>query len=231
MQELSDNDLLSAYIDGELESSAREELQQRLNSELELRRQYKALLKANELFCESVDEIDQDHLPKELVSLLETPKESSDIGVWSPWSKALAAAVFIFAIVPMSYVYLHNQGNTLEQQLQTVLSTLQSGEVIEYQDQNAKFYVNFSFVNHAGELCRELNYHNDLYSKQAVRCYRNNTWQVEAEVDSPWMLQDQAYMPANVESNMAIENYIEQNIASDILTIDEEQKELQRVNQ
>jgi hypothetical protein len=30
---------------------------------------------------------------------------------------------------------------------------------------------------------------------------------------------------------MAIENYIEQNIASDILTIDEEQKELQRVNQ
>jgi hypothetical protein len=231
MQELSDNDLLSAYIDGELELSAREELQQRLNSELELRRQYKALVKANEHFCESVDEIDHEYLPKELVSLLESPKDSSDIGVWSPWSKALAAAVFIFAIVPISYVYLNNLGNTLEQQLQTVLSTQQSGELIEDQEQNTKFYINFSFVNHAGELCRELNYHNDQHSKQAVRCYRNNSWQVEAEVDAPWMLQDQAYMPANAESNTAIENYIEQNIASDILTIDEEQKELQRVNQ
>jgi hypothetical protein len=146
MQELSDNDLLSAYIDGELELSAREELQQRLNSELELRRQYKALVKANEHFCESVDEIDHEYLPKELVSLLESPKDSSDIGVWSPWSKALAAAVFIFAIVPISYVYLNNLGNTLEQQLQTVLSTQQSGELIEDQEQNTKFYINFSFV-------------------------------------------------------------------------------------
>ncbi|MBT8449848.1 MAG: hypothetical protein KJO69_09170, partial [Gammaproteobacteria bacterium] len=123
MQNLSDNELLNAYIDGELTLSDRDQCLQRLNTELGFRRQYKALLEANEHYCRSVDEIDGRDYSEEIINLLQPEHEAhNSSGLWSR-SNFLVAAVLLMVILPMSFFYLNTQRSTFDQQLHAVLTT------------------------------------------------------------------------------------------------------------
>lgn len=203
-----DQDLLSQYIDGELDSQDTLLIKQRLLAEPELNEHYQKLKQLNGAIENAFSDIAEDPIPDGLADLLsisddvdnvaeskQTTAENNvhPIGLSDEtsilekkksnlWYLPLAASI-LFAVVLGNYLIGNNPANTPEHgawaMAQNALETTESMESLTF-DANVQFVAVQSFEHRDGRLCREYYMRTGDNNERGIACRDTGTWIKEA---------------------------------------------------
>ncbi len=240
-----DQQLLSAYLDGELSADKLSEVQNRLLIEPELQHHLNKLKKNDTAIKNTFDEITKDPVPESIQALLRpesrkvSSASSSKIGrilqnnhAFRYWPSAIAASFIVVINIFISQHY-GNSDSLLEidaaqpsEQLAHILSKNPSGSIITIDEH--KVHTELSFLRADDTFCRQYAVYNSDAGLRAVSCYEKSTW--INKVVSKANLKNSGtdtYQPASAEESKIIDDYIEANMQGVPLTQAEEKAELQ----
>lgn len=245
----NDMALLSAYIDGELSSADAAAVQARLEKDAKFSGLLNSLTKTEECLQRAVHEIDAFPLPESLVKLLsQAPKQTVahkgffeliaefiDSISRSAVYRAVPAAAVIAVITgvflldnravgpnPSAPAVAANAPIDL-----TPLHQLTAGEKASINGGTLTEIL--SFTRHDGTLCKH--YAMDAGSPfEAVACLSAGTWTNVAVGEASNAPSTSGYRMASGDSLPEIDAYIEANIASGALTVEEERSLMKELN-
>jgi hypothetical protein len=241
----SDDELLSAYIDGVLPAPQREALARRLQREPGLASQLERLEQANRAVHAAYATAADEPLPQSVLDLLDGTEQAMrptadvvDLGARRPvppprsfpWPAALAASVTLALGIALGYqlssgvadpeLALLARAGVVEPgtSLHAVLETGASGSI---HDLNAELRAMpiLSFPAQNGEFCRQVELGSNAASAEALACRRAGTWQLEAMgflPDRPFSGNLGGFRPAGAGSN-AIDAVVDERIVGDPL--------------
>ena len=228
----TDYELISAYLDDELDPQGRAKVEEKLMNDNEFAQVFATFDQQNAHIKQTFAAIDDKPVPDALQALL-TPEEPSaevqsnvvrpQVSAWKRWMP-LAASVAIAAVI--SPIIFQQQGDgkmTLAQALETV----QSGEILPL-DGDEKLYFSMSFENNQGDWCREYFLASGTAEKHIVACQEASSWRTMIEVDAPFP-DPNVYSPASGGSE-AVDAWLDDNMASDSLSKEQEAARLKRLN-
>ena len=201
---ISDDDLilLSAYIDGELDSCPAGELRQRLLQEQDLRAALDEMVSNDDMLKDYSSQINEHPVPVEIQSLI----ESRDVRRFMhPRVTALAASILLLAFGGIFLTLDRGSESTL-----AVLDRIMSGERVE--TPTGFVEVVASFHHQDGRICREFL----TATEQAIACRDRDVWRVELAIPSSQPGKD-TYQPAGTENLAVIDKYIARNIDGTVL--------------
>ena len=199
---VSDDDLnlLSAYIDGELDAGTAGEVRERLLRERDLRAALDQLRSTDEMLKDYSAQINGQPVPVAIQTLIESRDESR-----FPQVAALAASILVLAV---GGIFLSLDRRT-ESDL-AVLDEIESGQRI--QTPTGFVEVVASFHHQDGRVCREFS----TATERAIACRGSDGWHVELAIPSIEPGKE-TYQPAGTADLEIIDEYITRNIVGTVL--------------
>lgn len=199
----SDDELLSAYIDGELPAAESEQLTERLAKEPALVRRLEALRSADERTRDLYAALDRAPMPQSVLDLLNAPEggtadaPAADKVIRFPARPltrffelpvAIAASVALLAGLLLADVFREVPGagaGTLTAgavpsgtALNDLLETGQGGRTVELAD-GVSGRVHLTFEDGAGDWCRQVSVGGAALIVHGVACRRGGDWRME----------------------------------------------------
>lgn len=240
-----DLELLSAYLDEELDPAETRALQQRLAQEPALQAQLDELKANDAALMDTFDAINQDPLPEGLANLLkeapvEEPGDSGNKRVVAlkprrqtklNWPAALAASITLALGFMIGQQYESNQRSTpsplLTQGLQPakpltqVLDHTHSG--VEVMVDNISVLPELSFVRRDNTFCRQYRLRVGERGVRSIACLEQGQWSNVLSVQANTAKEDNPdYQAAAVGGDVLIHDYIRQYMQGIPLTTEQE---------
>jgi negative regulator of sigma E activity len=240
------DELLSAYLDGELSGDDLKRVEQALTTDTAAKKRFAQLRRSDEMVNTVAASIDDEPLPDAIAQLLGPSKEAGDdknVVAFTPkerrpsvnrWALPLAASIALAigfgggaALGPFSNganapleMAMITPGNPLF----AVLEKNASGKAIAL-DEKQKAEVRLTFQDADSKFCREFLVGNQLNATSAVACREGqNQWQVRIAAESqPFSNDDGGYSTASSEGEI-FGAAVDQMMASEPLDGDSEQK-------
>ena len=208
-RDLRDDELLSAYLDGELPPDDLARLENRLANEPELARRLERLLQADGAVRRAYQSVADEPLPSALLELLADDKAGVDPGVvrldrvarrrqrrpalWARYTvpRAIAAGIVVAVGVALGVAIGLRDGDLGTEQLTVaslitpdsefyeVLETMPSGTVAELSN-GRRVAPRLSFRAASGGYCREIGVGDENGGSAAVACRGAGGWRLEA---------------------------------------------------
>jgi hypothetical protein len=207
-------EMLSRYLDGELEDSTRQELESLLEQDSELRDQMDKLVAADAIMYQAINDLAADDVPAHITALVqESSKETSLEDQPRPhetrWPMALAASTLVLVSFlggqRMPLTSDVDAGATLNTALETSASmpegwiSLQNG---------AQIRPTLSFASSSGNWCREYLMRKPDGQWQGVACRLDGNWQIGLLIATEaQQATGDAYLPAGEKSNAVFSAY------------------------
>lgn len=195
-----DDELLGAYMDGELPADEAAALEQRLAEDTELQARLDGLLATNKATRQLFAEIDAQPMPEAVLNMLQQNPAKADNVVAIPkldiariWNLPVALAASVALVVGFLMFDMARQASApitsmqvisansidFESALHHMLEEKGSGQVIDLGfDETGEAVL--SFVDASGRYCRQLRVAGAESAAHAVVCRGNSAWQVEA---------------------------------------------------
>lgn len=217
MEDLAEKDieLLSAYLDGELDAAQTKALKERMLAEPHLRRELEAMQSADEMLSAFAGQIDDRPLPEALDRIIGESEGTQGGHVQQQAYGFFAAAAAVFLLVGGFFI-------TQEQPEDFAwLDDLPSGKRLETENGYVEVIATFRQVD--GSICREV----ISPTNQAVLCRSESEvregadWQIMLDVarsDVP----AGSFQPAG--ANQAIDAYVSEHIDGAVLSAEEERQ-------
>lgn len=233
MNERSDKDeqseiLIGAYLDGEMPEHERSAFEQAMEKDGALRARLELRKLEFDQLKSALRQIDTQEMPQGVLGML----KGDDNLVAFPTKRTspvlpLAASLAFVGILTL-FVFNSVRPGASAFALETALDTALSGERVTLSsDKNGELLVNFSFVDGQGRFCREYLFIDTDQTLQRVACKGEHSWQtqIEAKVTPE---SSSAYRPVSSSLSIEVDAYLDQHMASEILT---EQVELEAISQ
>lgn len=241
IKDLPIEQLLSRYIDGELTEQEKYDVQKMLENDSETREKYEELMVVNTAIIRAVDEINEHPLPESVTHLLNQSEPSrkwmdiiSDyLQTLTAFKPAVAVALTIAVIAPLLINIYNIEPEPIfvtgdikpGTKLGKLLDTSISGETFKSGD--TELVSLYSFRTVSNEICRELTGKRKQTSERAVACNSGNShWEIILTTSIPLVAENKNFITASGENSNLINDFIDQNISGEILTLAEEQKEI-----
>lgn len=231
-----DNELLSRYLDGELDSEQSLTLKRRLLAEPELRAHLDRLQRVTTRLQTAFNQAGMDSVPQDTRELLEENTVSHP--AWAHGSKhrpllsyAVAATIAVAAGVVMVPKWgaespLNPQSTHMydAQLSQTLESTPSLSDGWAQLDDGRAVRPILSFQTRSGTWCREFLVQHDSSAERGIGCRSNGEWSIEvlAATDVPGSAND--YRPAGSDAQATVSQYIAEQAAGIALGKEEEAK-------
>jgi hypothetical protein len=225
---MTDNDyeLLSRYIDGELDDALLQRLQRRLAAEPELRATLDELNTVQTRLQESFSAVDA--APEHIVNML---KPARDNVVAFPgrksrpaWHYAIAASLVAAAGLVLAPQWQDNSpaGTTFATVLESSPSSAQGWHALEDGRQLRPI---LSFQDTSGNWCREYLAGSATLAaaERGVACRHGSTWTIQVSVAADVPGSDAEFRPAGAADADAVAEYLADHAAGIALSRDEEQ--------
>jgi len=228
MVKQEDFDLLSQYVDGELDTQSELQVKQRLLADPEFNQQFQLLKGLNSSVQSALPDYVNEPVSDELASLLDiqsTP-QSSFVSSFS-WKACFPYAASIAVAFVMGVYFLkHNMHDDAGLLLQdTVLSSLPSNQA--WTDKSGvKVMVVQSYLSQGQQLCREYYARDSEYNEHGISCQEGQKW-VKRAFELQYHQARTDYVPATEAQRGGVEAFI-LNETLNALSEEEEQKLLQQ---
>ena len=228
------DEILSAYLDGELSDAQRIELDAAVISDLDLKRRLEKLSAVDEYFHQAMDSLAGDDMPDAVLSLLEGPVQTrfQKSGLAPRWIYPLAACFLMIAATGIGYNFGEARSSnqidlfaskiTASSPLYPILETTPSARQISVDKAgNTKMEILLSFASFEGQYCRQFNLEQSGTAFDALACRDETTWHVIAMgLARP---QDaNIYRTASTQSSPAVEAAVDALIEADAFSPDQE---------
>lgn len=196
MNTRSDDELLSAYIDGELADDETERLTARLAAEPGLAGRLEALRSSDEATRRLYEQLDERPLPDAVLELLEEPENDAADNVvpmplqaerrWFAPPVALAASVALVAgVLAGNYFFggpgpapLYAGAVNADGDLHRLLESEISARPVEL-DESGTGRVLLTFESTEGTYCRQFRLDREAESVQGLACRRGDAWHLD----------------------------------------------------
>ncbi|MFT4764074.1 MAG: hypothetical protein ACI9OH_001167 [Oleispira sp.] len=189
---MTDLEKLSAYLDNELNTSERTQLDERLAQDMQLQQALAKLEQSNVIARNYFSELDNKPMPLNLEAMILNAKPSNveaeqktaqifsfpsvKVATWSFASAAsILFAIGIWMLMPPAESNVNVNVNVY---LLTVLNTEPSGSVTTINSE-LKVEVIASYKNQQGIVCRALIEHSPQSSNPAFACLKQGQWQID----------------------------------------------------
>lgn len=216
-----DIQLLSLYIDGELDAVAIDRLETRLEREPQLRAQLDTLQKNDALLCQLYKSGPATRIPAKATVAL----SSTDNVVVFPARRKARLPFAIAATVVMGIAAVLVQQNLMtgagrapgmDQRLADALETLPSrADGWDTLADGSQLRAVLTFPAADGRWCREFMLANDEKHWRGVACRDNDTWVTQVMGSEVFLEQQTHYRTAGAEDDLAVARFID-NTAADV---------------
>lgn len=240
------DEMLSAFLDGELEPSRADEIRAALSNEPALRARLAQFRQSDDVMRSAASTLENRHLPKSVTTLL--GHEHSDAGDLVRqrgdrprdgrfWPTALAASIALVVGLVSGSLYL---GTTVEagapgsqdvagrvepgQPLFAALEAVPSGETVTMGTAEATMHPVLSFESVGGEVCREFEFSRPNESVRAIACRENEAWRVDFAVRAESLEANSGYQTASASDVKLIDEYVAGVMAGDAFGAETEAK-------
>lgn len=187
-----DVELLSAFIDDELDTATRETVESRLNNEPELKAKYEELTKLNQSLTDVFSEpeetmpdafkalLEVEEKPDNVVSLQQSTAKTETIPDKSNnWLLPLAATVAVVSFVTFFTFDVSEKPHSQWQQVADLLETSPSQIQFESDEPSSlAFVATNSFEHTDGRFCREFFTQTTEEQTHGIACKNNQGWQL-----------------------------------------------------
>jgi len=174
----TDFDLLSQYVDGELDSEQQLQLKQRLLQEPELNKLCQQMRGFDNNIRDVMPDFASEEMNDSLSALLTTPTSQPADNRFSwktllPYAASVAMMFFMMGAVFFGDVSNSDSGLDFDQNL---LSSLQRNQTWSA-DESLKLVVVQSYLDHEQSLCREYYAKDAEHTEHGVSCFAGQEWQ------------------------------------------------------
>lgn len=189
MNDITDT-LLSAYIDGELDSAEAQRVKQAIHEFPDVAARYRAMQTVDEAAKTLYAELDEAPVSEDLVALIKntplTEKKADNVvplfktqsapstdqgprlGYWGLAASVFLCGMLIYGLLPQSpsvpYGHLADQ-----------LNRFSSGTIAAYEQGRSEIVQ--SWRDEAGNVCREIRWHTEQKSTELSACWVNAAWE------------------------------------------------------
>jgi hypothetical protein len=240
---------LSAYLDGELDLQQKQAIEQLIADDPVIAQQYKNLHRLSQALQTSANEINQNPLPKGVQQMLADNLKRkpsllsrlkaffSNIEWTSPSVYALASALLMAVIVPVAFHQIEqNQSSELSNEflitgspLKAVLDFTPSGQTTFLAD--AQITPVYSFKTHDNHFCREITRKASDVNQRGIACNTQGSWKIVVATSAVVLPDKDTYITASASDSDLINRFVDDNIAGDVLSLDDEYKAMQTYSQ
>lgn len=246
MMTMSDNELISTYLDGEMNDIERMKFEKRLQQDDALANRFAEFQQNDLALKEQFSEIDEKPIPDTILSMLEPqqahtevtpisdasmPKDNANqtqngnVVQLSNWRAKkwlpMAASFLVIALAVPLYMQT-NDGSDSE--LAFVLNQAVSGTTSNLSE-NRHIHLSMSFSDTKGRFCREYILSDQQLTTHNVACQVRGNWQTQIS-EKIILPSHQQYQPASGELSPKVEAWLDQNMASDPLSMQQETQRL-----
>ncbi|MEH6516444.1 MAG: hypothetical protein V7742_07160 [Halioglobus sp.] len=222
-----DYELLSQYIDGELDATATAQLQHRLDQDVSLRQSLQAMQALNTRVHAAF--LNTDTVPGHIPDLL--GKKQSNVVAFpqinrqSGWGFAIAASLLAASGLLMFQNGGQMAGSFPEQDalISSVLDQAPSrGEGWDTLEDGSDFRPVLSFQTVSGQWCREYLLHSEASTGRGVACHTDGEWMTAVFSSQSQPGTTTEYRPAGANDADAVAHFIADQAASVALSASEE---------
>jgi len=234
------DEILSAYLDDELPKSQRQELENALEADDDLRARLERLSAVDAHFLEGIDEIAGQDIPSHILGLLNDEKVVAYVPKpkMKRWVYPIAASLIISLFSGMGFVAgqkNYKPNHTLfvsnispSHPLFAVLETSSSAELTSIEtNADIKVEMLLSFKSIDERYCRQFNLQRTHQAYEALACKDGIDWQIMALGLSAANLDKEVYHTATGIASPAVEAAIDLIIQGDPLSLEEEDRLIQ----
>jgi anti-sigma factor RsiW len=228
-----DDDMLSAYLDGELPAQDQRDVRLALASDPALAARLAALQRVNDLVLRHAKALDSTPMPASVLALLRTDAaEKTPVatrakvvqGPWQRWSRHTGAQLALAASLVLALgLALNNLLDPVESELPAlatyanVLDTSPSGRSVAVND--ATLVNRFSFRDQSGRYCRQYQLSTATAGTENVACRTEQGWALAASLAVPVQAAPDVYQAASSSPDLnAILDNMMQGSALDLAT-------------
>ncbi|WNO08807.1 hypothetical protein [Teredinibacter sp. KSP-S5-2] len=235
-----DDELLSAYLDGELSEHEEAQLQKRLVADQLLRERLQELSIIDVYVNRAFDDINDQPVPDSLTQLMTTPFISERLVRFVPTIiaqqpvRALAASVLVGLMVGISYLNIFSSVDSPSDQIADIRSWIEgdtlgglleqtsSNQTVSF-EQGASFHAVLSYISKDGRPCREFKLSKQGKTGHGVACrFEQEQWQDELFIVEAVAVPTDGYTPASGQAVSIVDAYIDNDIRSIALNAAEE---------
>ncbi len=219
-----DDDMLSAFLDGELPAEEIQAVRAALANDAALAARLATLQRVNDLVTRHAQALDATPLPSRTLSLLQSAGTTATVvqGPWQRWSRhagaqlALAATLVLTLGVAVSYLRSPAELPALAA-YSGHLDNNPSGSTVTVDD--ATLVSRFSFRDREDRYCRQYQLGNATVAAEHVACRTEQGWTVVATLAVPVQAEIDAYQPASSSGELnALLDSMMQGAALDLAT-------------
>lgn len=237
---MTTDEILSAFIDGELPAEEMDEVRREIDQSAALAARVEALKKADRAVACAYRAIDDEPMPQGVLDLLAAKSEAPDSNVVSLprrragggaryWPAALAASLALAAGVGLGLQFSAGGAliaGTIEKgnPLYAALETTPSAETVKLDGRRGAIFTPvLSFRSQAGDICREFSLSSGDRGNRAVACRGDDAWIVEfAVAAAPLATDSGVYSTASSGLNEAFDSFVDDLIANEPFAPEEE---------
>ena len=217
------HEILSRFLDGELPAGEARQLREQLIADPELRAELDRMRAADERLRAVLDVPAAQKIPGRVIGMLENAETASPnlkVIHRTGWGLAIAASVLAASGILLNPQW---QAEDPDAPLAQVLETTPSRATgwLELED-GSEIRPVLSFLNNAGNWCREYLAREDSTSWRGVACRENEQWRTRIVSEVATSPQAQEYRTASAEDSDRIADFIDENAADIALSAAEE---------
>ena len=225
------DEILNAYLDGELSDSQRIELDAAVISDIDLKRRLDNLSAVDGYFHQAMDSLAGDDMPKSVLSLLRDPVRTrfQKSGLAPRWIYPLAACFLLIAATGIGYNFGEARSSnqidlfaskiTASSPLYPILETTPSARQVSVG--KTKMEILLSFASFEGQYCRQFNLEQSGTAFDALACRDETAWDVIA-LGRAKPQDANIYRTASTQSSPAVEAAVDALIEADAFSQDQE---------
>lgn len=253
MRTLTDSELISAYLDGELSDIERSQFEQRLQQDDALAQQLVEFEQCDVALKQHYSAIDDKPVPDGILSMLESDEtlpgetaqnvtpissaskarhseasEDNNVVKLSQWRTQWLPVAASFLMIALAIPLVMQSDDHSPSRLTWVLNEATSGTVSQLAD-NQHIHINMSFDDGQGRLCREYLLVEPSNTTHNIACYADGHWQTQVS-GAVVTAKGQQYQPASGELSATVEAWLDNNMASDALSLEQEKKRLAAIH-
>ncbi len=233
------DELLSAYIDDELEPLQKSEIEALIRSDESVALKYRELKALGPVLLKTFDAINEAPLPDAVQRLLEPlpekPSMVDRLRVWlsffefrGSYAYAFSAALMLAVTLPLLMSQLSRAPQMLKDnqwldggsELARALSGAASGT--GYASADGVVQLRYSFVSSAGLFCREFAVDSGHLNQTGVACREQDNWKVVIATEAVAVADRSGYETASADDTDRVNDYVDRMMDGDILSLTRE---------
>lgn len=212
----SDTEIISAYLDNELNEIERKQVEDRLLIDTAFQAMFESYSVQDQLVRGAFSEIDDAPVPNNILNMLnetddEVVPERQNVVELQSWRRAkwlsIAASFLLVALALPVLLTMNKQAITLAD----VLDSKVSGQTVKL-DESRSVELVMSFSDTHGRFCREYKLMQPTNSQQNISCKEQGEWQtlVSSSINST---NSNNYQPASGGDSANIEEWLDSNMS------------------